>query len=78
MTDAPADACFGLPVDQQGTVSRAARLREEFDGADGAETMERFLLSSYDQFATDSAGPRPRLAALATRARETADNGRDC
>ena len=78
MTDAPADACGELPVDQQGTLSRAARLREEFDGAYGAETMERFLLSSYDQFAADSTVRRFQLAALAARAREMADNGRDC
>jgi protein-tyrosine-phosphatase len=42
-------------VDQQVALRGAAsRLREEFDGVYGAETIERFLHTSYDQFATNS------------------------
>ncbi len=42
-----------LTVDQQLALrSAAGRLREEYDGVFGAETIELFLTSSYDQFAT--------------------------
>jgi len=42
-----------LTVDQQLALkSAAARLAEEFDGVFGTETIERFLTSSYDQFAS--------------------------
>jgi arsenate reductase len=56
--------------------SAARRLATEFDGVFGAETIERFLVSSYDQFANRAAVAtflpllaerfaRQRLAALA-------------
>lgn len=42
-----------LTIDQQLALkSAAARLAEQFDGVFGPETIERFLTSSYDQFAT--------------------------
>jgi arsenate reductase len=42
-----------LTIDQQLALkSAAARLAEEFDGVFGPETIERFLTSSYDQFAS--------------------------
>lgn len=42
-----------LTVDQQVALkSAAARLAERFDGTFGPETIERFLTSSYDQFAS--------------------------
>jgi arsenate reductase (thioredoxin) len=45
----------GLSIDQQLALHTAAtRLREEFDGVFGRETIERFLYSSYDQFASHS------------------------
>ena len=45
-----------LTIDQQLALrSAAARLAEQFDGVFGTETVERFLTSSYDQFA----GPAP-------------------
>lgn len=41
-----------LSIDQQLALKTAAtRLRGEFDGTFGAATLERFLHSSYDQFA---------------------------
>jgi len=41
-----------LSIDQQVALKTAAtRLEREFDGTFGAETIERFLHSSYDQFA---------------------------
>lgn len=41
-----------IPIDQQVALkSSAVRLAREFDGVYGAETIERFLLTSYDQFA---------------------------
>jgi arsenate reductase len=41
-----------IALDQQAALATAAaRLARDFDGAFGAETIERFLLSSYDQFA---------------------------
>jgi len=41
-----------LTVDQQLALkSAAARLAEQFDGTFGPETIERFLTTSYDQFA---------------------------
>jgi arsenate reductase len=41
-----------LTVDQQLALKSAvARLAEQFDGVFGPETIERFLTSSYDQFA---------------------------
>lgn len=42
-----------LSVDQQLALRTAAtRLGAEFDGTYGAQTIERFLHTSYDQFAT--------------------------
>ena len=42
-----------LTVDQQLALRTAStRLQREFDGTFGVETIERFLRSSYDQFAT--------------------------
>jgi arsenate reductase len=42
-----------LTIDQQLALkSAAARLAEQFDGVFGPETIERFLTSSYDQFAS--------------------------
>src|SRR5262249_60607517 len=47
-----------LSIDQQLALRMAAaRLREEFDGIFGRETIERFLHSSYDQFAANAAIP---------------------
>jgi protein-tyrosine-phosphatase len=44
-----------LTIDQQLALRSAAeRLAQEFDGTYGTETIERFLESSYDQFATRS------------------------
>jgi arsenate reductase (thioredoxin) len=66
-----------LPIDQQLALRMAAaRLRTEFDGIFGRETIERFLHSSYDQFAENATIPhflpllgerfaRQRLYALA-------------
>ncbi len=66
-----------LCVDQQLALRTAAtRLAREFDGMYGTETIERFLYTSYDQFATRSTVPnflpllgerfaRQRLRALA-------------
>jgi arsenate reductase len=66
-----------LSIDQQHALLTAARrLADEFDGVFGAETIERYLHSSYDQFATRATVPnylpllgerfaRQRLRALA-------------
>jgi arsenate reductase (thioredoxin) len=54
-----------LSIDQQLALrTAAARLGREFDGTYGTETIERFLLTSYDQFATRSTVPNflPLLA----------------
>ncbi|TNC19389.1 arsenate reductase ArsC [Amycolatopsis alkalitolerans] len=53
MTGTPPD--LALSVDQQLALrTAAANLRREFDGIFGTETIERFLRSSYDQFAATS------------------------
>ena len=45
-----------LSIDQQAAMhSAAVRLRGDFDGVFGTETIERFLTSSYDQFAENAA-----------------------
>lgn len=45
-----------LSIDQQLAMrTAAAQLHREFDGTFGAETIERFLHSSYDQFAARAA-----------------------
>jgi arsenate reductase (thioredoxin) len=64
-----------LSVDQQLALRRAAvRLGDEFDGVYGAETIERFLHSSYDQFASTSTVPNylPLIAERFARQRLTA------
>ena len=75
-----------LTIDQQLALrSAAARLAEQFDGVFGTETVERFLTSSYDQFATRATAvnflpvmaerfARQRLKALA-RVEGKADDG---
>ena len=75
-----------LTVDQQLALnSAAARLAEQFEGVFGPETIERFLTSSYDQFADRATAlnflpvmaerfARQRLMALA-RVEGKADDG---
>ncbi|WP_327635236.1 arsenate reductase ArsC [Kribbella sp. NBC_00482] len=76
-----------LSIDQSLALrTAAARLADEFSGVYGPETVERFLHSSYDQFATGSTVPnflpllaerfaRQRLGALA-RVEGHHDDGR--
>jgi arsenate reductase len=64
-----------LAIDQQMALRTAARrLRAEFDGVYGVETIERFLHTSYDQFAIHSTIPNylPLLAERFARQRLTA------
>jgi protein-tyrosine-phosphatase len=64
-----------LSIDQQIALRTAARrLGEDFAGVFGAETIERFLHSSYDQFAVRSTVPHflPLLAERFARQRLTA------
>ncbi|TCC21636.1 arsenate reductase ArsC [Kribbella sindirgiensis] len=64
-----------LSIDQQLALRTAAtRLTEQFGGIYGRETIERFLHSSYDQFATGSTVPNflPLLAERFARQRLTA------
>ena len=75
-----------LTIDQQLALkSAAARLAEQFEGVFGTETVERFLTSSYDQFANRATAvnflpvmaerfARQRLKALA-RVEGKADDG---
>jgi arsenate reductase len=75
MTDLTAYHRDDLSIDQQLAVRTAAsRLGDEFAGVFGAETIERFLHSSYDQFATASTVPHflPLLAERFARQRLTA------
>jgi protein-tyrosine-phosphatase len=61
-----------LSVDQQlALLTAASRLRTEFDGVFGQETIERFLHSSYDQFAAHGTVPNflPLLAERFARQR---------
>jgi len=61
-----------LSIDQQLALRTAAvRLGRDFDGVFGAETIERFLHSSYDQFAAASTIPNflPLLAERFARQR---------
>jgi protein-tyrosine-phosphatase len=61
-----------LSVDQQHALFTAARrLAGEFDGTFGAETIDRFLHSSYDQFANQASIPNylPLLAERFARQR---------
>jgi protein-tyrosine-phosphatase len=64
-----------LSVDQQLALhTAAARLADHFAGAFGPETIERFLLSSYDQFSARARVPRflPLIAERFARQRLTA------
>ena len=75
-----------LTIDQQLALKSAAvRLAEQFEGVFGTETVQRFLTSSYDQFATRATAvnflpvmaerfARQRLQALA-RVEGKADDG---
>jgi arsenate reductase (thioredoxin) len=78
MTESPTQwTSYGLSLDQQLALRAAAtRLQEEFTDKFGVETIERFLHSSYDQFASRATIPdflpllaerfaRQRLNALA-------------
>ena len=61
-----------LSIDQQLALKTAAtRLQREFDGTFGCETIERFLHSSYDQFAGSATIPNflPLLAERFARQR---------
>ncbi|GAA0237041.1 arsenate reductase ArsC [Cryptosporangium japonicum] len=53
-TSPPTAATWDVLSPEQGLSLRtaAANLREQFDGVFGQETIERFLFSSFDQFAT--------------------------
>jgi arsenate reductase len=75
MTDALSYQRAGLSIDQQLALHTAAvRLGEEFTGLYGTETIERFLHSSYDQFAATSTVPNflPLIAERFARQRLTA------
>jgi arsenate reductase (thioredoxin) len=61
-----------LSIDLRHALTTAAtRLHGEFDGTFGTETIERFLRSSYEQFATSSTVPNflPLLAERFARQR---------
>ncbi|MGC7260198.1 arsenate reductase ArsC, partial [Mycobacteroides abscessus subsp. abscessus] len=61
-----------LSIDQQLALKTAAvRLENEFTDSFGIETIERFLHSSYDQFASRASIPRflPLLAERFARQR---------
>ncbi|PWK89513.1 protein-tyrosine-phosphatase [Lentzea atacamensis] len=61
-----------LSIDQQVALKTAAtRLQSQFDGVFGTETIERFLHTSYDQFASRSTIPNflPLLAERFARQR---------
>lgn len=87
MTDSPVDHQLrhDLSVDQRLALKTAAtRLQREFKDTVGPETVERFLHSSYDQFASRATIPnflpllaerfaRQRLNALARVEGKTAD-----
>ncbi|TDB71596.1 arsenate reductase ArsC [Micromonospora sp. KC723] len=72
MTDTSPHPYDEVSIDQQVALRTAAtRLAEEFTGVYGAETIEKFLHSSYDQFATASTIPHylPLLAERFARQR---------
>ena len=74
MTDSPVTARprHDLSIDQKLALKTAAtRLQGEFDGTFGTETIERFLHSSYDQFAGRATVPNflPLLAERFARQR---------
>ncbi|MFC5262730.1 arsenate reductase ArsC [Kribbella qitaiheensis] len=75
MTEVAGQHRDDLSIDQQLALRTASRrLGEEFAGIFGTETIERFLHSSYDQFATGSTVPNflPLLAERFARQRLTA------
>ena len=76
MTETPAThAHRDLSIDQQlGLRTAATRLQREFADAFGVETIERFLNSSYDQFAGRATVPNylPLLGERFARQRLTA------
>jgi protein-tyrosine-phosphatase len=72
MTDTEQYHHPGLSIDQQLALRTAAtRLQSEFGGTFGTETIDRFLHSSYDQFASHSTIPNflPLLAERFARQR---------
>jgi len=72
MTDTQHDHHPDLSVDQQLALRTAStQLQREFDGTFGRETIERFLHSSYDQFASRATVPNflPLLAERFARQR---------
>ncbi|MEV4199642.1 arsenate reductase ArsC [Micromonospora globbae] len=72
MTDISAHLQQEITLDQQLALHTAAtRLAEEFDGIYGTETIEKFLHTSYDQFATAASIPNylPLLAERFARQR---------
>ncbi|MGW3785114.1 arsenate reductase/protein-tyrosine-phosphatase family protein [Micromonospora chokoriensis] len=72
MTDTSPHPYDEVSIDQQVALRTAAtRLAEEFTAVYGSETIERFLHSSYDQFATASTIPNylPLLAERFARQR---------
>ena len=72
MTDATTDASRDLSIDHQQALTTAAhRLRAEFTDTFGVETIERFLQSSYAQFASRATIPNylPLLAERFARQR---------
>lgn len=72
MTEAGTHQRRDLTIDQQHALRTAlARLRDEFGGTVGAETIERFLHASYDHFACRGSIPNflPLLAERFTRQR---------
>ena len=72
MTDTTAYWRADLSIDQALALkTAAARLAAEFDGTYGPETIERFLHTSYEQFATIGSIPNylPLLAERFARQR---------
>ena len=74
MTDSPVTHQLrrDLSIDQQHALKTAATLlQRDFDGSFGVETIERFLHSSYDQFAGRATVPNflPLLAERFARQR---------
>uniref|UniRef100_UPI00351415B5 arsenate reductase ArsC n=1 Tax=Mycolicibacterium hippocampi TaxID=659824 RepID=UPI00351415B5 len=70
--DAPPHLRRDLSIDQRLAMTTAAtQLEKEFDGIYGVETIERFLHSSYDQFAGRASIPNflPLLAERFARQR---------
>jgi arsenate reductase len=75
MPQTPDPGSSEITLDQQVALKTAAqRLARDFDGTFGAETIERFLSSSYDQFANRAtvANFLPLLAERFARQRLTA------